>query len=386
MSDRPHRQADQPRRRPRQGDRRGEVRRRVQRPGPRLRLASSPARSPGGRSPSIDASRGAEAAGRDPGLHAREPAGPRAGSTRSYRDEIAPPGSPFRPLYDAEIHFSAQPVALVVADTLELARYAASLVRVEYEPEPHATDLEAQPGDGLRAEGAGRASSRRRSRAATPTRPSPRPPVQVDAEYSVPVEHHNPMETFATTVVRDEDGKLTVYDKTQGVQNVRDYLCNVLRLQAGRGARRLRRIVGGAFGSGLRPQYQVFLAVLAARELKRSVRVVADPPADVQLRAPPDDVAARGARGVRRRHARGDHPRGDRRDLAVRGLQRGGRQLVGPALPLRQRPARAQGRPARPAHAVRHAGPGCASGASSRSSPRWTSSPSGSGSTRSSCG
>ena len=31
--------------------------------------------------------------------------------------------------------------------------------------------------------------------------------------------------------------------------------------------------VGGAFGAGLRPQYQVFLAVLAARELKRSVQV-----------------------------------------------------------------------------------------------------------------
>ena len=37
---------------------------------------------------------------------------------RSYRDEVAPPGSPFRPLHDAEIQFSAQPVALVVADTL----------------------------------------------------------------------------------------------------------------------------------------------------------------------------------------------------------------------------------------------------------------------------
>ena len=35
----------------------------------------------------------------------------------------------------------------------------------------------------------------------------------------------------------------------------------------------LSPFVGGAFGSGLRPQYQVFLAVLAARELKRSVRV-----------------------------------------------------------------------------------------------------------------
>src|SRR5713101_7579246 len=32
--------------------------------------------------------------------------------------------------------------------------------------------------------------------------------------------------------------------------------------------------VGGGFGSGLRPQYQVALAVLAARALERSVRLV----------------------------------------------------------------------------------------------------------------
>ena len=60
---------------------------------------------------------------------------------RSYRDQIAPPGSPFRPLYDDKIQYSGQPVALVVAETFELARYAASLVRVEYEREPHVTDL-----------------------------------------------------------------------------------------------------------------------------------------------------------------------------------------------------------------------------------------------------
>src|SRR5439155_20076334 len=51
--------------------------------------------------------------------------------------------------------------------------------------------------------------------------------VKVEAEYLVTVEHHNPMEPFATTVIREADGKLTVYDKTQGVQNVRDYLCKV---------------------------------------------------------------------------------------------------------------------------------------------------------------
>ena len=35
----------------------------------------------------------------------------------------------------------------------------------------------------------------------------------------------------------DGDGKLTVYDKTQGVQNVQRYLCSVFGLEAGRGAR-----------------------------------------------------------------------------------------------------------------------------------------------------
>src|SRR5437763_2652096 len=79
------------------------------------------------------------------------------------------------------------------------------------------------------------------------------------------------MEPFATTVIWETEGKLTVYDKTQGVQNVRDYLCNVFGYPK-EDLRVLSPFVGGAFGSGLRPQYQVFLAVLAARELKRSVR------------------------------------------------------------------------------------------------------------------
>jgi xanthine dehydrogenase YagR molybdenum-binding subunit len=97
--------------------------------------------------------------------------------------------------------------------------------------------------------------------------------VQVTAEYDLPIEHHNPMEPFATTVVRDESGRLTVYDKTQGVQNVHAYLTQVFDLAKDE-LRVLSPFVGGGFGAGLRPQYQVFLAVLAARELKRSVRVV----------------------------------------------------------------------------------------------------------------
>ena len=70
--------------------------------------------------------------------HENRPAWP--GDRQRYRDDVAPPGAPFRPLYDDEIMFSGQPVALVVAEDSELARYAASLVRVEYDEQAHATD------------------------------------------------------------------------------------------------------------------------------------------------------------------------------------------------------------------------------------------------------
>ena len=190
---------------------------------------------------------------------------------RSYQDEVAPPGSPFRPLHDADVRYSMQPIALVIADTLETARYASTLVRVEYVQDAHQTDLDQQRSNAFHPT----------ERSGVPLMAPPRgdadeafrkSAVKLDAEYLVPAEHHNPMELFATTVFYEEGGKLTVYDKTQGCQNVQGYLCSVFN-DAKDDLRVVSPFVGGAFGSGLRPQYQVFLAVLAARALKRSVRV-----------------------------------------------------------------------------------------------------------------
>ena len=187
---------------------------------------------------------------------------------RRHRDELAPEGTPFTPLAGEEIVFSGQPVALVVAETPELARHGASLVHIEYERAPHETDLEKARAAAHRPE------------FRTPL-PEPRgdanqafaaSPVQIAAEYRVPVEHHNPMELFATTVVRDDDGGLTVYEKTQGVNMTHDYVCGVFGYPKSK-VRVVSPFVGGAFGAALRPQYQLFLAVLAARALKRSVRV-----------------------------------------------------------------------------------------------------------------
>lgn len=189
----------------------------------------------------------------------------------SYHDETSPPGSPFHPFKDDRIMFSGQPVALVVAETFELARYAASLVRVEYRPERHATDLTQERNRAYKP--------KFREFIAPPPKPRGDPDrafanaaVQVDVEYSLPIEHHNPMEPYATTVVWEGNGRLTIYEKTQGPQNNQQYVCRVFGLPDDE-VRLLSPYVGGGFGSGLRPVYQLFLAVMAARELKRSVRV-----------------------------------------------------------------------------------------------------------------
>jgi xanthine dehydrogenase YagR molybdenum-binding subunit len=193
---------------------------------------------------------------------------PRMASTDdNWKDDVAPEeGSPFRPLYDDKIRFSGQPIALVLAEEWEIARYAASLVRIEYEKQVFVTDLYKQRDQAfvVKKPEKPRGNAEKAYAAAD---------VRHEADYFIPTEHHNPMELFASTVMWDGGGKLTVYDKTQGVQNVQRYLCNVFNKKADH-LRVISPFVGGAFGAGLRPQYQVVLAVLGTLALKRSVRLV----------------------------------------------------------------------------------------------------------------
>ncbi|MBS7700521.1 MULTISPECIES: xanthine dehydrogenase family protein molybdopterin-binding subunit [unclassified Chelatococcus] len=190
---------------------------------------------------------------------------------RSYRDEVAPPGEPFRALYDEQVHFSFQPVALVLAETLEAARAGAVLLQVHYEATEHTTDfIAALPNAYVpkkKRSGIPMPSDRGDARRAFAAAP-----IRTVTDYTFPAHHHNPMEMHGTTVVWPGDGSILVYDKTQGPQNVQSYLASVFGLPKGKVTVR-NPFVGGAFGSGLRPQYQVYLATMAALHLKRSVRV-----------------------------------------------------------------------------------------------------------------
>ena len=134
---------------------------------------------------------------------------PLADNDQAYKDFVAPEGSPFRPLYDDKIKFSGQPIALVVAETSEIARFAASLVRVEYEQGGHVTDVFSRRDAAIPIR-----------RPADPVEASFSPPkargnpeqavaaaaVRHKGEYYVPIEHHNPMELYAATAIYEADG------------------------------------------------------------------------------------------------------------------------------------------------------------------------------------
>src|SRR5262245_30827599 len=130
---------------------------------------------------------------------------PRMASTDSaYKDDVAPDGSPFRPLYDDKIWFSGQPIALVVAQDWEVARFAASLVRVEYDEQPHVTDIFRQRDAAVPVRAAispleaAFAPQKARGNAAQAFAAAA---VRHEGEYYVPTEYHNPMEPYASTAI-----------------------------------------------------------------------------------------------------------------------------------------------------------------------------------------
>ena len=170
-----------------------------------------------------------------------------------------------RPLHNADVLFSGQAIALVVAETFEQARYAAYLVKADYEKQPSETDLRKVMD---KAYLAGRARPNR----GNPDEAFANSEIKIEAEYSIPIEHHNAMELHAS-VANWENNKLIIYDKTQGVNGVRGHLAGIFAISAA-DINVLAPFVGGTFGSSLRPSPNVFLTVLAARELKRPVKLV----------------------------------------------------------------------------------------------------------------
>lgn len=183
---------------------------------------------------------------------------------------VSPPaGRILSLLQDDQVHYNNQPVALVVAETLEQAQDAARAVGVTYSESPARLDFD-------QAKGAARQPRLLRGAPADTRRGDfqagwSNGQVQVDAVYTTPAQTHNPMEPHAI-VAHWEGGRLTLYDTTQNVSGVRATVAGRFGMDPER-VRVVSPFVGGGFGCKGSAWSQVMLAAMAAQEVGRPVKL-----------------------------------------------------------------------------------------------------------------
>ena len=183
-------------------------------------------------------------------------------------------GTTIAPLSSDRVQHDGQIVALVVADTFEAAREAANRLRIEYAEEapsatfgsPGTTTISVQDAareDGTEVPDMPKVGDAEQALAAAP--------VTVDHHYETPTQHHNPIELFTTTASW-AGGKLTIWESSQNTYGFRFGIAEQLGISAG-DVRVISPFIGGAFGSRGSLTQRTALVALAARRVRRPVRL-----------------------------------------------------------------------------------------------------------------
>jgi xanthine dehydrogenase YagR molybdenum-binding subunit len=172
-------------------------------------------------------------------------------------------------LTGAQVTHYGQPVAFVVAESFEQARAAAYLVDVKYDRAagkyalrtnldqarvPRSSD--GQPADSAVGDFAGAFASA---------------PVQLDVTYTTPLQSHAMMEPHATLAMWDGD-KLILHTANQMLNQGQQAIATTLRIPV-ENIRLISPFIGGGFGGKLWVNADAILAAIAARQLKRPVKI-----------------------------------------------------------------------------------------------------------------
>ena len=166
-----------------------------------------------------------------------------------------------------------QAIAVVVAETFEQARAAASLVRVDYARAKGRFDLAEElktapltggsSGEGSSAPAVDRVGKFEEAFAAAP--------VKLDATYSTPDQSHAMMEPHASIAAWDGD-ELTVWTSNQMIDWGRGDLAKTLGIPKNK-IRFMSPYVGGGFGGKLFLRADAVMAALGAKAAGRPVKV-----------------------------------------------------------------------------------------------------------------
>ena len=174
------------------------------------------------------------------------------------------------PLSGPKIWHDGQIVALVVAETFEAAREAAHRLRIDYAIEaPSATFGSV----GVTMQAAADASKKHDDpKVGDAEAAFAAAPFQVDAHYSTPTQHHNPMELFTTTCLWQGD-ELVIHEPSQFVYGLKNGVAEQLGIDAGK-VHTVSHYIGGAFGSKASVTPRTAIVALAAKRLGRPVKLV----------------------------------------------------------------------------------------------------------------
>ncbi|WP_137389053.1 xanthine dehydrogenase family protein molybdopterin-binding subunit [Rhodoligotrophos defluvii] len=194
------------------------------------------------------------------------------GAHRGYIDPAI--GERLHVLQDDRVRFYGQPVAVVVAETLDEAERAATALQVTYDREQPVVDPADANAEAIIPEAAAEPDARipadsARGDADTALASAQ---VKVDETYDIARENHNPMEPHATVAAWNGD-RLTLWSKSQFVVNEQAEIAAVFGIPAEQ-VQVICPFIGGAFGTSLRTWPHVTLAALAARQVGRPVKLV----------------------------------------------------------------------------------------------------------------
>jgi xanthine dehydrogenase YagR molybdenum-binding subunit len=175
-------------------------------------------------------------------------------------------------LQDNAVYYSNQPIAVVVAETLEQATYAARLLRITYQAEAHNVVVEHALGDAYKPKEAGSSKEPTDSLRGDLVTGRSQAAQRIEQTYTTPAETHNPMEPHGT-IAFWEGSKLTLFDATQGVFTDRERVASLLGIQPD-DVHVVSLFLGGGFGSKGPSWSHVILAAMASRKVNRPVKLV----------------------------------------------------------------------------------------------------------------
>lgn len=190
----------------------------------------------------------------------------------------------YQPLQTASVYFAGQAVAVVVAETFEQARYAATLVRVEYDTAPPKLTMSGEQ-VGTRPDlftGSEDEPLQKNRGGDTPAVRAAfdASAVRVSETFRTPIEHHNPIEMQATIALWQKPTggdsameTLTLYDTCRNLKGNQTIIARVFGMPADR-VRMVSQFIGGSFGSKGWQWNNPILCALTAKTADRTVKIV----------------------------------------------------------------------------------------------------------------